>query len=128
MTPKIYIGIVTHEAKRYCLDAFFSSLKAISYPNKIISIADNSEDADGYSKEFSDIYEYHRMPLLEVADEQLSRKRNATHMKAINYLFDDFLKSDCEQAQKRGVPFGAAFWHALDIQFPKKDNHFVKKR
>ncbi|MEK7180120.1 MAG: hypothetical protein AAB706_01480 [Patescibacteria group bacterium] len=39
-----------------------------------------------------------------------------------------FLKSDCEQAQKRGVPFGAAFWHALDIQFPKKDNPFVKKR
>lgn len=60
-----------------------------------------------------------KMPIPRVA-------RHLGHLKELSDLY--YLKSDCDQAAQRGVPFGAAFWTAIKPKssYPQ-DKDCVKK-
>lgn len=45
-----------------------------------------------------------RMPIPRVA-------RHLSHLKELQDLY--YLKSECDQAVQRGIPFGAAWWTAI---------------
>lgn len=44
------------------------------------------------------------------------------HLKECKDLY--YLKSDCEKAEHRGVPFSAAFWHAIKVPVGQDLHHF----
>lgn len=52
-----------------------------------------------------------QMPIPRVA-------RHLGHLKELKDLY--YLKSECEQAEKRGIPFGAAWWTGITIKKDEK--------
>lgn len=87
-SPKVFIGIITAEIKRYAEDLFMIYLFEIDYPNKEILIVDNSE-GDNYANH---LREYG----IKVLRGRALEDTRARLIHSRNILRKEFLKGDCE--------------------------------
>lgn len=87
-SPKVFIGIITAEAKQYAEDLFMLHLNQITYPNKEIVIVDNSEDVNYCVY----LCKYGHRVIRETRFKDLRK----TLIHSRNRLRKEFLESDCD--------------------------------
>jgi GT2 family glycosyltransferase len=86
--PKVFIGIITYDGKKYAEDLFFLHLTQLTYSNKLIVIVDNS-DKDTYANHLKEYgYLVLKGPVRKDSRQRIVDSRNI--------LREAFLRSDCE--------------------------------
>ena len=88
MIPKVFIGIITSEAKKYAESLFMLHLKMQKYPNVQVLIIDNSEEEQYYYK--LKLYDF------EVIHAKRFKDLRATLVFSRNLLRTAFLKSNSD--------------------------------
>ena len=89
--PKILVGCPTSDHKAYCLDAYLTTVKALSYPNYNLLLVDNSKKEDYFKLLKDKGVPVLRTPHYTTARERIVESRNLLRKKALEGDYDYLL-------------------------------------